>query len=430
MNKLADAFSALTGTARRSIRLTDSVARSTPLPKARVVDGKTVAGERIIFDDKLKGFGVRLREKGARMWIVQTKVGAKQKRITMGSVYVFTAAQAREWAIEHLAHAALGVDKAAEKKMAEAAAINTFKNVADEFLKFKKSDVRPKSFEDLQRYINGHMKALHNLPLAKIDRGMIASTLNAIDAPVARNRCRASVTSLFSWALREGYCETNPAIGAGTPAKEAKRERVLSDKEIAQLWHALGDGEYADIIKLLLLTGCRRDEIGSLRHDEIDLERRLIFLPGDRTKNKRAHFIPLSEPAWAILHRYMPSNREFVFADRYSWGRRKRELNARLGDMPEWHVHDLRHTFVTGLNDLGVHPHIVEAAVNHASGFKAGIAGRYNHSAYLPEKTAALELWGRHVMALVERSSVRDTAVNAGDTVENHALVARGNVVG
>jgi integrase len=386
---------------RKSLRLTDDVAHSTPLPAGKIRDGKLVPGETILFDGTLKGFGVRLREKGSRTWIVQTKIGTKQRRIKIGSAHVLTAAQARGEAVKILANATLGVDKAAERERAELDAANTFKIVAGRFLKFKKGNVRPKSYEDFERYIGSRMKPLHDMPLTSITRAMLVSTLNQIDAPVARNRARTAVTGFFSWAMREGYCETNPAIGAGTPATEPKRERVLTDREIAQVWRALGGGDYADIVRLLILTGCRREEIGGLQYAEIDLERRLIVLPSARTKNNKPHIIPLSPPAIEILEHYFPSNRDFVFVDRNSWGRRKRELNARLVDMPAWHIHDLRHTFVTGLNDLGVQPHIVEAAVNHASGFRAGIAGRYNHSAYLQEKTEALDLWGRHVMSLV-----------------------------
>jgi integrase len=177
------------------------------------------------------------------------------------------------------------------------------------------------------------------------------------------------------------------------------------------------DDHYGTIIKLLLLTGCRANEIGRLRWDELHDEQ--IILPGARTKNKRAHVVPLSEPAKATLaglHRR--PDRVCVFGRRQDtgfsgWGAAKRELDSRA-KAEHWTVHDLRRTVATRMADLGVQPHIIEAVLNHVSGHKAGVAGIYNRAAYDKEKREALNLWAEHVSALVEGGQAVDRADEAG----------------
>ena len=82
------------------------------------------------------------------------------------------------------------------------------------------------------------------------------------------------------------------------------------------------------------------------------------------------------------------------------WWRAKVDLDAKL-DLPAWTVHDLRRTAVTGMAEIGIAPHIVEAVVNHVSGHKGGVAGVYNKAKYSPEKRAALQRWADHVERLV-----------------------------
>ena len=84
------------------------------------------------------------------------------------------------------------------------------------------------------------------------------------------------------------------------------------------------------------------------------------------------------------------------------WGA-KRDLDARLGgQVAEWKLHDLRRTCATGMADIGVQPHIIEAVLNHVSGHKVGVAGIYNRSSYEREVRAALALWADYVRAIAE----------------------------
>lgn len=182
---------------------------------------------------------------------------------------------------------------------------------------------------------------------------------------------------------------------------------MLSDGELRAIWNECDDDDYGAILKLLLLTGQRADEIAALRWDEVHDEQ--IVLPSERTKNKRSHVVPLSDPAKAILAAFKPSDRTHVFG-RFDtgfqgWHVAKRALNARLVDKPplaHWTPHDLRRTAATRMAELGVPPHIIEAVLNHVSGHKGGVAGIYNRASYDKEKREALNLWAEHVTALVE----------------------------
>ena len=168
--------------------------------------------------------------------------------------------------------------------------------------------------------------------------------------------------------------------------------------------NALGQTRFSDIVRLLILTGQRREEIGGLRWAEIDLDRNVIVFPPERTKNRRKHELPLSMQARAVIERQpRRKGREFVFgigAGGFSgWSDCKANLAARAKLKAEWRLHDLRRTAATMMAELGVLPHIIEAILNHVSGHRAGVAGIYNRARYEGEMRTALQRWADHVTA-------------------------------
>jgi integrase len=216
---------------------------------------------------------------------------------------------------------------------------------------------------------------------------------------------RASLSAFFAWCIARGLAEVNPVLG--TPvAPEKPRTRVLPITELAAVWRACNGDAFGTIVKLLMLTGCRAGEIGGLRFGEI--RDGVIVLPADRVKNKRAHLLSLAVPAQAVLAGWTKRYGDCVFASGgfRSWSYGKQQLDARLaaaGMRPEpWTVHDLRRSVATGMAEIGIQPHIVEAVLNHISGHKAGIAGVYNRATYEKEKTAALAMWADHLLAAIE----------------------------
>jgi len=233
----------------------------------------------------------------------------------------------------------------------------------------------------------------------------------SIKAPAARNRARSTLSAFFGWAIGEGLCDVNPVVGTNKAHENEERKRDLSEEEIAAVWlNADKANGYGTILKLLLLTGCRRDEIGGLRWSEIDLNARTITLPGSRTKNKQEHVIPLSDMAMSVLAGIPKRDgREFVFgrtmgAGFSGWSSAKREFDE-VCQIEAWRLHDLRRTMATQMAELGVLPHIIEACINHISGHKSGVAGVYNRATYLPEKRKALGQWAHHLRTIVAQKT-------------------------
>ena len=183
---------------------------------------------------------------------------------------------------------------------------------------------------------------------------------------------------------------------------------MLTQTELAEVWRA-ATGSFGDIIRLLVLTGQRRNEIGQLRWSEVDWERGTIVLPPERTKNKLRHELPLAPAALAILQaRYRVSgkagpNDARVFTG-FNWYRGKLALDAALpASVGAWRLHDLRRTAATGMAELGVLPHIIEAVLNHVSGHKAGVAGIYNRARYEGEMRDALTKWADHIDQITQK---------------------------
>jgi integrase len=223
----------------------------------------------------------------------------------------------------------------------------------------------------------------------------------------AAARARTVLSSMYAWAIGEGVVETNPVVGTNVPPEPTPRDRVLADVELAAVWRAAPDTSYGRIVKLLVLTACRRREIGDLRECEIDRDGHMIHLPKERCKNARAHDVPLSDFAWSILEPAL-SDQEYLFgrdgaAGFKGWPRAKDALV--LAGAAPFRLHDLRRTVATRMADLGVMPHIIEAVLNHQGGHKRGVAGIYNKSRYQDGVRAALLLWSSHVQALVEGQS-------------------------
>lgn len=381
--------------------------------RLRLPAGKSDA---IIFDDDVPGFGIRLRAGGKRTWIAQYRVGAKQRRVTLGDCRKLDADKARTAARNRLAQVTLGGDPQADKFTARASAATTLGDAVGAYLAGKKTTLRRKSFDETERYLQKSWKPLHGLPVHGIERRAVAIRLAEVAAhngPIAATRARAALSALFAWAVREGVANENPVIGTNRPAEPRSRDRVLTDAELREVWASCRDDDYGRIIRLLMLTGQRRDEVGAIAWSELDLEDGTWRISRLRTKNGRAHTIALAHAAMAIVERVecRPGNdRMFGKSDGGfgGWSKAKAALDRRIavgraataGPMAPWCVHDLRRTVATRMAELGVLPHVIEALLNHVSGNKAGVAGIYNRSKYEHETRAALVLWADHLIFL------------------------------
>jgi integrase len=394
--------------------IASQTARGTPIKitKAAVERLKLPEGksELLVFDEDLPGFGLRIRAGGKRTWVVQFRVGTRQRRMTIGTTETLDALAARKLARDMLAKAHLGDDPQLEKAEKRAEAAVTLAVVVENYLaRYAAKNLKASTFTDVERYLKRHWAPLANLPVRKIERANVAARLAEIAADsgdFAANRARSTLNALFAWAIGEGLTDSNPVVGTNKPAEEIARDRVLNDEELTAIWREAGEGEYGEIVRLLILTGQRREEVGGMLWSEIDLDKRLWSIGGSRTKNGRPHDVPLSSPAIEILQTVESRDgRSLLFGAGKGafggWSRAKAALDTRM-TAPPWRLHDVRRTVATRMADLGVQPHVVEAVLNHVSGHKAGVAGIYNRAAYAAEKRQALDLWGAHVVALVE----------------------------
>jgi integrase len=244
----------------------------------------------------------------------------------------------------------------------------------------------------------------------------------------SRGRAMAAVlSSLFTWAKRERHVRIDPTVGLDKPNAPPSRDRVLNTKpdvrradELRWFWQAattLGE-PYGALLKLLLLTGARRDEFANLVEDEVSDDLATLRIPGARTKNRRPHEFYLPPVAVKLLAGVPRiAGCRFWFSTNgktpvTSWSKAKRDLDQAMARLAKaergagfviepWRIHDLRRTCSTGMHGIGVPPHIVEAAIGHVSGFKSGVAGTYNVANYSSERRAALTRWAQHVEALV-----------------------------
>jgi integrase len=291
----------------------------------------------------------------------------------------------------------------------------------EEFLEDREPHWRPRYYAEVVRQLQNDWKPLHKHDVVAIARADVLARIQTIataQGAIAADRARTALGGLYAWLIERGYVATSPTLNITPRAGNIARDRVLSEVELAEVWRAAGDDDYGRIVKLLMLTGQRREEIGGLVYYEVNKAERQIELPSERTKNGRPHIVPLSDEALALLPEERA--REFVFGRGEGgfsgWSKAKAEIDGRIAagrkkadakkPMQPWRLHDLRRSFVTHINERRLAPpHIVEAIVNHISGHLAGVAGVYNKAVYLTERRQAVDLWAEHVAALVEGRS-------------------------
>jgi integrase len=398
----------------RLLKLTATNIRMLDLPRGKK--------EHVEWDTEIPGFGLRLRETGARTLIFQygrRGGGNKNKtpKIKIGTVGAIDFGKARKLAQNYYARVQLGEDPARDRAESQVRASETFGAIVARFLAYQRERLRPRTYPDVERHLLVHAKILHGLPLAKVERRDIAGVLSAVAenaGAVTSNRVRTSLSGFFAWAIREGLVDTNPALNTNKQL-ERPRDRVLTSSELRLIWTHAGASDYGAVLRLLMLTGARADEIASLRWSEVQDD--VIVLPADRVKNHRPHEIPLTAAALDIIasrpRRFNADGqlRDLVFGSGEGgfsgWSKSKVQLDDAIAKamgrlLPRWVPHDLRRSFSTHANELGIEPHIIEAVLGHVSGFRGGVAGVYNHARYRPQKRAALERWADQLMGWVE----------------------------
>jgi integrase len=396
------------------------------------------AGRVDYFDTTLPAFGLRISHTGARQFFLMTRINGQLARLTIGRAKAregepgFTLAEARLKAGELAEMAHSGVDprqvKARERQDNAEKAGNTFVVVGKRFMEqyVEPKGLSPNSAREYRRALFGpDTAAWAKQPVASITRADVRAVLDAKMTEGkggAANNLLTHLGKFFNWCAEKDLVDVPPTARISPPGTKIVGERTLAHAEIAEVWAAFeaSGSIFSDLFKLLLLTGQRRAEVAGMRRAELsglDGDSPTWEIPAARTKNGRPHVVPLAPAAVAII-RARPDIGEagFLFS-RYGgtaasgFSRAKGLVDASIAEgrakdgrppMPEWTLHDLRRTMVTGMNeDLGISPHVVEAVVNHVSGAaKAGVAGVYNKAKYLRERQAALTAWASFVSGL------------------------------
>jgi integrase len=377
------------------------------------VKPKTVRQE--IPDSLLPGLYLIQQPSGTKGWAVRYRYQGAPRKLTLGSYPALGLQDARKLGAKALRAVAEGRDPGREKIQARASKADSIDRVVEEFLdRHVQRSNRPRTAQETERLLRQHvLPRWRGRMVHEVTRRDVLDILDRVvdaGAPIAANRVLAAVRKFFNWCIARDIIAASPCAGVKPPTAERSRDRVLSDDELTRVLQAADKmgGTFGPLVKLLALTGQRRDEIARMRWDEI--KDRVLVLPAERTKNGQPHEVPLSTAALAVLNSIpRVEGSPFVLttdggaSPASGYSKNKRRLDALLpADMPPWRLHDLRRTCASGMARLGINLPVIEKVLNHASGSFAGIVGVYQRHSFADEKRAALEAWGDFIAALVE----------------------------
>lgn len=420
------------------------------ISKATVDAARPQAKDWLLWDDKLSGFGLKVTPSGGKAFVFQYRIGgrgAKVRRYTIGKFGRLTAEAARKLAEGLALKVAHGVDpqsiKVDEARRSVDLAFSKYvTRFHKECLKVKWAASHDYAHSLLTTYA---VPVLGSKPLTDIKRSDVRAVLAKVKDKTATARNLFSVIRrLFRWAVNEGDLESSPLDGMEPPVAPASRERVLTDAELMAVWRASDKLGYpfGPMVRLLILTGARREEVAALEWVELNQGTEQWTLPSDRAKNGVVHIVPLSPLAMADLDalakRSIKKAKEwpkkgFVFSTTgetsvSGYSRAKRRLDREIAELAKtdseegrdavevapWRIHDLRRTLATGMQRLGVRFEVTEAVLNHVSGSKSGVAGIYQRHDWGPEKRTALKAWSDHVAGLlIERDTTNVVSLAA-----------------
>jgi len=444
------------------------------LTAAAVAKYRPLAKRRRIRDGGARSLFLIIEPSGHKSWQMRFRgSGGKPGKITLGSVHdgdetpgtpvigmPLTLAGARQLAADILRQRALGGDPIADHKArkhraraeTEERQAGTFaacvRNYMKEYAKPKTRNWResarllgldfPRDGGEAVEKKGGLLQRWGDKRVRDIDGHDVWNVIDearriGVPGLTARNRgnsdARArglyvALSSFFTWAQRNRLIGANPCRTVPRPAPAAVRDRTLTEVEIKWFWRACESADaprvpgalkpFASLLRLLLLTGQRLDEVAGMTREELH-DDGTWNLAGNRTKNKRAHVVPLP-PLARDLIAAMPGESGLIFTTTGTspvsgWSRMKKRLDAAMLELarkekgpkatiPPWRLHDLRRTAITHMAELGIRPDVIELSVNHVSGSRGGIAGVYNRSELLPERKVALERWAAHLAGL------------------------------
>jgi integrase len=326
---------------------------------------------------------MKVTPKGRKVFLVIYRLGGAGSRLqkcTIGPYGRVTLPMARAQAPKIFAARLDGRDPAEEKKQSRRRmVVDRIDDLVEAFIQDHVSQIATSQriAKLLHRDVIAHWgsKSIH-----EIKKRDVSDLLNLVAQRNAHasHRLLKTLKTFFRWCLGRAVIDSSPAEGLSSSYRQTSRDRVLGDQELAQILLPAREmpPPYGGIVEFLALTGQRREEVAQFRWSEVDERARTWTIPSSRTKNKKAHIVHLSEPAWRVIPRH--SEGEFVFGTSHgkhfqNFGQAKPELDKRSG-VTGWRLHDLRRTIVSGMARLGVPPHVADKILNHQAGTISGVA--------------------------------------------------------
>jgi len=373
------------------------------------------AGEPLAKSDG-DGLTFTLSAKGVATWILRYRHGGKAKELTIGRYPDISLLNARKEAAEKRVSVSKGVDVAGTKRITklEAKSARTVTQLADDYLK----DLikRGKSDESIGWHVSAYIKpkfGKRNIDDVRPREILEYFQKLAGDKPSTARSVFGTLRRMYEYAIARQIVDFSPlaSIKPHVIAAKVARDRNLSPDELGKLLRELPKPDNAlteaqqIAIRMLLWTIGRKTEVTEMLWSEYSKDSGIWTLPEDRTKNGRAHLVPLPSQAITALKRLkdIGCSSSWVFPGKTSekpMG--ETTLNERLTrsnklGIQNWRIHDLRRTGSTLLHEMGFAPHIVERALNH---IQDGVGGVYNKAQWLDERAAMLQQWADYLDAL------------------------------
>lgn len=388
-------------------------------------------GRRLLFDSHREapgGFGLKLTEAGAKIFIFRYTFDGKQRLKTIGRFPSWKVEAARLEAQRLRVEIDSQIDPLEVKRRRRLEPL--VRDVADEWTKRHAS--RLKSGREIARALT--VNVLPHIGGLKIGDVTRTDIINALDelfetSPRAAEQTLSYVKQLFRFASDRGHIAADPSAGLRKSAfgqsnrAVGGRERVLDDAEIRSFWNSTPSAmdQLTHIcLKLILLTGQRPGEVAGMRSDEIDGA--IWTIPAQRRKTNQGHSITLPPTALGLIEeareevirrqkRRGGGAAQFVFETRIgkpiSTATLSQAVIRNHEDLkikpPAWRPHDLRRTCRTRLSEIGIAPHIAEAVIGHQ---RRGVLGTYDRHAYSAEIKSALEQWEARLLEIISENVI------------------------
>jgi integrase len=409
------------------MKLTERSVRDLVGPVGQLTKSGKPMRDALVFADAPQGLAVRVDanagpdELAGKSFIVQYRINGVRRRVPLGACSAVSVADAIKAAKAVLGDVAKGRDPFAERKEAKQAVERdayTFEALICDWTELHLKSRRDSYANSAPRVLRRVFKALLGLPAAKVDADRILRVHDQLapTTPMTAARAVSYGSACFGWAVKRRRLKENPFRELPT-AEPVQRERVLEDEELRAIWRATeGPGVFNSIVRMLALTGQRREEVAGMIWRELSVDGATWTLPGARAKNDKTHIVPLSKQAQGIIAAQPRSNAStLVFPgvrgnNTYNgWARAKTALDQ-ASKVEGWVLHDLRRTVATNLQRLGVRLEVTESVLNHVGGSRGGIVGVYQRHDWAAEKSAALQSWADRLDMIVANQI--DEAVN------------------